>query len=163
MRGRAAWMSPRLTGIGLRAPGLESVDFMVSDDTRRVAASGGVPHRDLTKPPEARCPSCGSPPQVGMAGGAHLVESFHRRGVRCGLDDVRIVLRLAGNRQHGIGKLIKRALALRLRGLDHDGLFHDEREVDRGRVEGVVEYAFGHVARRYVVLPLLACCRLLAL
>ena len=76
--------------------------------------------------------------------------------MRCGLDDFRIVLRLAGNRQHRIGKLIKRALTLRLRGLDHDGFFHDEWEVDGGRVEPVVEDALGHVARRHAVLPLLA-------
>ena len=44
-----------------------------------------------------------------------------------------------GDAQHRRGERVERFLRLRLRGLDHQRLWHDEREVHRGRVETLVE------------------------
>ena len=46
---------------------------------------------------------------------------------------------LAGDLDHRVAERVERLLGLGLRGLDHERLFHDEREVGRGGVEAEIE------------------------
>src|SRR5437867_12158796 len=54
---------------------------------------------------------------------------------------------LADDLLHGGDELVERFAGLRFRRLDHDGAADDQREIDRGRVETVVEKPFGEVER----------------
>ena len=49
------------------------------------------------------------------------------------------------DRQHRLGERVQRLLRLGLGGLDHQRLGHDQREVDRRRVEAVVHQPLGDV------------------
>src|SRR5262245_48143839 len=81
----------------------------------------------------------GPPAQDRPPGSTRLVEARELRAMRRGPDRLRIGLRLARDRQHGVRELVERLLALRLGGLDHDRALHHQREVDRRRAELVME------------------------
>ena len=92
----------------------------------------------------------------GILRGPHLVEPLHRPMMRRLLQQLGILRRLAGDREHRVAEGVERLLRLRLRRLDHQRLGDDEREVDRRRVEAVVHQPLGDVERGAAVLPLQA-------
>ncbi len=55
------------------------------------------------------------------------------------MQKLRILSRFRSDPLQRLGESIKRLFALRFRWLDHQRLVHDEREVDRGRMETVVD------------------------
>ena len=61
---------------------------------------------------------------------------------------------LARDGLHRVGELVERLLRLGLRRLDHQRLRHDEREVDRRRMEPVVHQPLCDVERGHAVLAL---------
>ena len=50
-----------------------------------------------------------------------------------------------GDLDHGVDEGVERLLALGLGRLDHHGLGHDQREVDRRRMEAAVDQSLGDV------------------
>ena len=69
---------------------------------------------------------------------------------------VRIGRCALGDPPHDLHEAIERLAGLGLGGLDHERLLDDEREVDGGRVDALVQDGLGDVQRRHAVLPLLA-------
>src|SRR5581483_9852456 len=61
----------------------------------------------------------------------HLVEAAHGPRVRPAVQELRLVRRLEGDREHRLDERVEGLLGLRLRRLDHQRLGHDEGEVDR--------------------------------
>ena len=59
-------------------------------------------------------------------------------------------------RVHDVDEAVERLEALGLGRLDHERLLDDQREVDRRRMDAVVEDRLGDVERGDAVLPLLA-------
>ena len=90
-----------------------------------------------------------APAQVGLAGRRRLVEAPNRRVVRRRAQQ----LRVAGGpplRRRGAPRRRHRGLErLRLRRLDEQALLDDQREVDRRRMEAVVDEALGDVERAH--------------
>ena len=78
-------------------------------------------------------------------------------GVVCGAlqDDLRVLLGLPGDRAHRGDEGVEARLPLGLRRLDHQRAGHDQREVDRRRVEAVVHQALADVDRVHAALRLL--------
>jgi 23S rRNA (adenine2503-C2)-methyltransferase len=85
---------------------------------------------------------------------AHLVEPSHGPVVRCLLQELRLLRRLSGNREHRVTEGVEGLLRLGLRRLDHERLGDDEREVDRRRVEAVVHQPLCDIERGAAVLAL---------
>ena len=87
------------------------------------------------------------PPQHGLAGGGRLVQAAEGRLVGRALHKLRVLFGLPRYRQHRLAEGVQRLFPLRLRRLHHQRLVNDEREVDRGRVEAVVDEPLGDVQR----------------
>ena len=68
----------------------------------------------------------------------------------------RILGGLAGDRPHGLDEVVQRLLRLRLRRLDHECLGHDQREIDRRRMEPVVHEPLRDIESADAVLTLQA-------
>src|SRR6185369_9807055 len=92
-----------------------------------------------------------SPPQDGPASGPRLAESAEPRVVGRLADSRRVLRRFLRDRQHRVDERIERILALGLRRLDHQRTLHDQRKIDRRRVEAVVEEPLRDVERVHVV------------
>ena len=96
---------------------------------------------------------CRSPAQVGCFGRAAPRRDAGRASCRARPDHVRVrSAASAAMRQHRVRELVERLEVFRLRRLDHDRLFDDQREVDRRRVEAVVEQPLRDVERVHAVL-----------
>src|SRR6516164_6481231 len=76
--------------------------------------------------------------------------------MRCGFDNFRICASLFGNLPHNADEVIQRFASLRLRWLNHEGLVHDQGEVDGWRHHAEVEDTLGDVERRDTIFVLLA-------
>ena len=85
--------------------------------------------------------------QDGLTGGAHLIEAAHWRGRRGLLEDGEVTAGFFGNRQHRRDKAVECLLALGFGWLDHQRFWHNQREVNRRRVEAEVDQPFGNVQR----------------
>src|SRR3954471_2023587 len=95
----------------------------------------------------ARGVRLGSPAQDGLARGGGLVESAGARRVRRVKNRVRVFDGLARNLLHGVYELLKLRAADRLGGLNQHRTLYDEREVDRHRVEAVINQTLRDVER----------------
>src|SRR5262245_22318832 len=97
--------------------------------------------KSVSKRPEASA-SFGSrrrPAKAGTARRGSLIEAAHGRRVGRRLDELGVLARFlddTADRRHESVELLPR---LRLRGLDHHRALDDEREVDRRRMEAVVQ------------------------
>ena len=80
-------------------------------------------------------------------GGSGLVEPPDRRRVRSVLRDLRILGGLREDRLDRIGEVVEPLLGLGLGGLDHQRLVDEEWEVDRRRMDLVVEQPLRDVGR----------------
>src|SRR4051795_8551264 len=91
-------------------------------------------------------------PSAGLTNGRslgrrRLVQTSNRRRVRGVARDVRILLGLAQDLGDRVREGVERLAGLGLGRLDQQRLVDEQREVDRGRVEAVVEQALGQVER----------------
>ena len=86
--------------------------------------------------------------------GAHLVEPAHRASCGASCSELGLLGRLARDREHRVAERVERLLRLGLGRLDHQRLGHDQREVDRRRVEAVVHQPLRDVERADAVLAL---------
>ena len=82
---------------------------------------------------------------TGPAGGPGLVEPPHGRGVGRVARHVRVLGRLGEDLADDLGEGVERLARLGLRRLDEQRLVDQQREVDRRRVEAVVEQPLGEV------------------
>jgi hypothetical protein len=82
-----------------------------------------------------------------LLGRLHLVEAPHGPRQRRRLEQLGILSSLARDLLHYLDEGIEAFLGLGLRGLDHQRLGHDEREVDRRWVDAVVHESLGDVER----------------
>lgn len=85
--------------------------------------------------------------KLGLPDSLHIVETTDGRVVRSGLDHLAIVACLFSDTFHHSDEVIKRVLALSLGGLDHQCLMEEQREIDGGRMEAVIEETLCHVKR----------------
>ena len=86
--------------------------------------------------------------------GAHLVQAPDGTPVRRLLQQLGRLRRLTRDREHGVDEVVESLLRLRLRRLDHQRLGHDEREVDRRRMDPVVHEPLRDIERGDPVLAL---------
>src|SRR6266545_541915 len=96
------------------------------------------------------------PAQVRSSRGGRLVQATDRRRPRRLLQLVRRRLGARGDVEHHLREAVERLERLGLGRLDHERLLHDQREVDRGRVDAVIQDRLGDVQRGHPMLPLLA-------
>src|SRR3954452_22309701 len=83
----------------------------------------------------------------GALAAPRLVEPADRRRVRRVAGDLRVLGALAQDVGDRVGERVERLLRLRLGRLDEQRLVDEQREVDRRRVEAVVEQALGEIER----------------
>src|SRR5207244_8564988 len=86
-----------------------------------------------------------------LAGSAGLVDAADRGGAGRVMG---LLAGLARDALEGLGERGDRLGALGLGGRDHQRLVHDQRAVDRGRVEALFEQALGNVDRPQAGAPL---------
>src|SRR6185503_19377574 len=102
------------------------------------------------------CRPCEVVPEVGPACRGRLVEAPDWRGAWRPLELVGRRLGLLGDAVHDLDEVVQRLERPGLGRLDHQRLLHDQREVDRGRVDAVVEDRLGNVQGGDAMQPLLA-------
>ena len=61
------------------------------------------------------------------------------------VQDIGVLGCLGGNLTHHFDERVYGLLALRFRGLYHEGLVEQEREIDGGSMEAIVQQTFGHI------------------
>src|SRR5678815_3472629 len=82
-------------------------------------------------------------------GGSRLVQAPHASGVRRVPDAFWLLACLPRDRSHGGDELIQGFAGFGFGRLDHHRTLDDQRKVDRGRVEAVVEQPLGNVPVSY--------------
>ena len=85
----------------------------------------------------------------GLLGSQYVVHASDGSVTGCRFDELRILTGFACNGVHNVDKLVKRCLALALCRLYHHGLMEQQREVNGGGVETIVEQALGYIHRGY--------------